>query len=211
MFLNHKIPFLVRIVASLLAALFFPFFAHAANLGVVFTPNPLFSEIDFLPGSKATGTVAVTNNSTTTQEIITEAINVKDAGGLGEALLLTISDSAGLLYTGTLGNFLRGGEVILSTLTRASAKTYTFVIAFNTAAPDAVQGATLGFDLCVGFQGGNRSCGDTVISSEQDTNNGAPGGDGGGRGERGGAVSQLRHGAVRHRGPGSAGSLLPSI
>lgn len=166
-----------------LTAIFLPLFVHAVDsLDVVFTPDPLFSEINFWPGSEATGTVAVTNNSTTTQEIITEAINITDAGGLGAALVVTISDVAGPIYENTLANFLRGGEVALFPLTIGSSKTYEFTITFDEDAPDALQGATLGFDLCVGFRGGNRTCGDTVISGEEDTENGDPPEGGGGSG-----------------------------
>lgn len=158
---------------SVLGALLLPVFASAANLGVVFEATPLFSEINFLPGSSVTRSATVTNNTQVTQDIITEATKVTDTGGLGAVLTLKIADAAGSLYEGKLSDFLRGGEVLLLPLTRASSKTYLFTISFDSDTPNAVQNAALGFDLCIGFKGGTRNCGDTAISSEHTTEDGS--------------------------------------
>ncbi|KKP88672.1 MAG: hypothetical protein UR92_C0001G0051 [Candidatus Nomurabacteria bacterium GW2011_GWA2_35_80] len=50
--------------------------------------------------------------------------------------------------------------------------TYTFEVSFLDSTDNDYQGKSLGFDLCIGFSGGNLQCGDTVVSGED--------GDGGG-------------------------------
>ena len=174
--LNYERLLLVFVIFLL------PFSVFAANLEVAFEKKPLFSESDFLPGDAVVRTVTVINHSTTTQNIITEAINVEDAGGLGAELDLTIKKGTVELFNDTLSEFLRHGAVALSPLAEEASTTYTFFVAFNEDAGNGLQGASLGFDLCVGFEGGNRNCGNTAIGSEQDTNNGNPPIGGGGSG-----------------------------
>ncbi|HCR36358.1 TPA: hypothetical protein DIU22_04970 [Candidatus Woesebacteria bacterium] len=68
-------------------------------------------------------------------------------------------------------DFLSAGPVSLSALDSGST-TYTFEVSFLDSTDNDYQGKSLGFDLCIGFSGGNLQCGDTVVSGED--------GDGGG-------------------------------
>lgn len=153
-------------------------------LSVSFETNPLFSEVNVLPGDGVTKTVTVTNNSGKSQQVITEAINASDDDGLGGALKLIISSNSGEIYGSgkTLGDFLRAGEIKLSTLPAGATKVYSFVVSFGAEADNSAQDGKIGFDLCVGFEGGNTSCGDTEISGEGDDggNNGGDGNNNGG-------------------------------
>jgi len=155
-------------------------------LDVHFQQNPLFSEANFLPGSAVTRTVEVFNNSGASQNIIVEAINAVDTGGLGDKLDLVIKGGGIILYNNKLSTFLRAGEVPLSTLANSANATYSFGVTFASDADNNTQNATLGFDLCVGFSGGTRNCGDTIVGGEGDT-----GSDAGntGNGSNGGTVS----------------------
>jgi len=139
---------------------------HAANLEVDFEADPLFSEVNFLPGNEVTRTVEVTNNSESEQDIIMEAINAVDDDGLGDALELVITEGETTLYDDMLSDFLRAGEVSLSSLSSGDSKTYTFGVTFDDTTGNDVMGAGLSFDLCVGFEGGDTNCGDTVIGNE---------------------------------------------
>ncbi|MBP6884143.1 MAG: hypothetical protein KBC06_02835, partial [Candidatus Pacebacteria bacterium] len=71
-------------------------------LSVSFQNNPLFSEANFLPGSEVVRTVGVTNNSGVSQNVIVEAINAVDEGGLGDQLRLVIRSGETVLYNNTL-------------------------------------------------------------------------------------------------------------
>ena len=141
-------------------------FAVQAPLTVNFSSTPLFSEANFAPGNEVTRTVDVSNNSGSSQNIIVEATNASDGSGLGEKLNLVITEGDVTRYTGKLGAFLRAGEVSLSPLANTANTTYSFGVTFDSNADDSLQNKNLGFDLCVGFQGGQTQCGITVISGE---------------------------------------------
>lgn len=163
-------------------------FAGSALAGAVtplvvqFQNNPLFSEANFLPGSEVVRTVGVTNNSDTSQAVMVEAINVVDTGGLGDKLNLLIQEGGVTKYSGTLGQFLRAGEVALSPLATGVGTTYSFTVTFDSGANNDTQNTTLGFDLCVGFSGGDKRCGNTTVvdggTGTGDTNTGTGGGGG---------------------------------
>ena len=147
-------------------------------LNVIFTPDPLFTKPNFLPNDDAEGIVVVTNNSLESQTIITEAINAFDNDNLGSQLNITIEDISGVLYNDQLSDFLSTtGEVSLGTIASGATRTFTYTVAFTNTNDNDYQEKTLGFDVCVGFLGGNTHCGDTVAGGEIDTD-----GEGGGGG-----------------------------
>ena len=159
--------------------------AYAQNLVVDFQEDPLFSEANFLPGNEVLRTVGVENNSDSTQDIIVEAINVVDDDNFGDVLDLVIKEGGTPIYEGTLGNFLSAGEVPLSSIESSSSTTYSFGVTFNSGANNDTQTNVLGFDLCIGFEGGDTNCGNTVIG-------GGGSGGGGGGGSIGGSSSGRR-------------------
>lgn len=148
-------------------------------LSISFQSNPLFSEANFLPGNEVVRTVGVTNNSSVQQNIIVEAINAVDDGGLGDKLHLIIRAGETVLYNNTLGAFLRAGRVPLSTISSLGNTTYSFGVTFDGDANNDTQNAVLGFDLCIGFRDGDKHCGSTTVGGERDTG-GETGGDSGG-------------------------------
>ena len=113
-----------------------------------------------------------------------EAINAVDSDGLGDELDLVISENSIELHSGTLGDFMRIGEISLSTLVSTETTTYTLSVSFKEGADNFTQSGVLGFDLCVGFLGGDSNCGDTVIGGEGET-----GDEGSGNGTNGGTIS----------------------
>ena len=141
------------------------------RLEVDFEPDPLFGAENFLPADVANGTITVINNSGEEQDVLVEAINAIDDEGLGDELVLTISEGTNILYDesdGTFGDFLRAGELPLSALPAGGQTTYSFEVEF-TEESTGPQGAFIGFDICVGFEGGDILCGDTVIGDEDET------------------------------------------
>lgn len=138
-----------------------PFVVSAqAPLEVVFTPDPLFAEGNFLPLDDSVGTAEVTNNSGETQTVLAAAVNTSDPDGLGDLLNILINDTGGNLFMGTLSDFFAAGEVNLGVLLDSDSETYTFTVSFINTEDNSHQGKSLGFDVCVGFEGGNLSCGD---------------------------------------------------
>lgn len=179
--------FIKNLILSGLAVIMLLSFASsvlADNLDVTFTPNPLFNEVNFLPNDDTEGTVEVKNNSDTLQTIITEAINASDNNNLGSQLLITIKDIDGVIYNDQLSDFLStAGEVSLGTITSGATRTFTYTVVFINTDDNNYQEKTIGFDVCVGFQGGNTHCGDTVVGGENNTGGGGrEGGSSGGGG-----------------------------
>ena len=156
-------------------------------LDVEFIPNPLFEKLNFLPGDRVTGTVTVTNKSSTTQDVLVETINASDDGNLGDKLRLVITEGGTERYNNMLGEFLTASEVYLSELSGNSSTTYLFSVTFEDDAGNDLQEKGLGFDLCVGFEGGTMHCGDTIVGDEDGETEdggtiipGSPAGGGGG-------------------------------
>ena len=158
--------------------------ADSPRLEVVFNPKPLFEKLNFLPGDNTSGTITVTNNSGESQQIITESINGIDPDGLGSALKLRIfKNNVPDFYNNSLGDFLSSaGEVSLSALSDGETAVYTYEVIFGEDVEE-YQNATLGFDICVGFEDENgRACGNTVIGDDEDDEGDIITGSGGGGG-----------------------------
>ena len=151
-----------------------------APLDVQFVPDPLFNQPNFLPLDVASGTATVTNNSDATQTILTEAINISDSDNFGSLLHLKI-EGGSVLFDDSLANFFSSaGEIPLGTISNGESKIFTYTISFIDSNDNSYQGKTLGFDICVGFEGGTQHCGDTVIGEEGGDGDGDGGGGGGG-------------------------------
>lgn len=153
-------------------------FADTPPLSVQFVQDPLFDKPNFLPEDEASGTVTVTNNSGSSQTILTEANHVLDNDHFGNLLNLKIVGTSGTLFDNTLAYFLTtAGEYSLGTIANGETKTFTYTVTFINSSDNSYQGKTLGFDVCVGFQGGNATnCGNTAIGNE---NGGGGGGSSG--------------------------------
>ena len=137
-------------------------------LDVQFVPDPLFVKPNFLPLDETYGTATVSNNSGATQTILTEANHVLDNDHFGNLLKLKIVGASGTLFDNTLAYFFTtAGEYSLGTIETGETKTFTYTVTFINSNDNSYQGKTLGFDVCIGFQGGNATdCGNTAIGNE---------------------------------------------
>jgi len=138
--------------------LLLPGFAHAAGLSVIFEQDPLFSDINVAPGMSVSRTAEVNNGNTSTESIEMEAINVTDANNFGDALTLTVTEGATTVYSSSLTGFFNNGQQALSSLAAGATTTYTFTMEFASTSANEFQNVTVGFDLCIGFEGGSVSC-----------------------------------------------------
>lgn len=157
-----------------------------APLDVQFIPDPLFNQPNFLPLDEVSGNVTVANNSGTAQNILTEAINISDGNNFGSLLNLKIEGDSTTYFNNSLADFFStAGEVPLGVVADGGSRIFTYTISFINSSDNSYQGKTLGFDVCVGFEGGTSHCGDTVIGDEDDTD--GEGGNGGGGGTSSGS------------------------
>ncbi len=128
--------------------------AASDDLVVEFERSPLFEEANFLPGDSVSRWIKVTNNTSETKRIATEAINVSDPDNLGDVLAFQIKEGEDLLFSGTLSDFFEAGELFLSQLEGNGSQTqYDFIVTFFPEASENYQGKSLSFDILIGFQG----------------------------------------------------------
>jgi len=155
---HRKIIFAIAVISGILLFGTNVFATPVDPLVVVFQPNPLFNQVNFLPGDTVTGSATVANNSGQAQKIGTQAVNVNnpDHSGyrLGDVMHLQITQGTNTLYNGTLSQFFSAGEIYLSDLVGSGANTtYYYSITLDSNSGDNYQGLGLGFDISVGFFG----------------------------------------------------------
>ncbi|MDD5433728.1 MAG: hypothetical protein PHE77_03720 [Candidatus Pacebacteria bacterium] len=132
----------------------------AAGLVVQFENQPLFKEANFLPGDGITRFIKVQNNDTVSHKIIVETINETDPDNFAKELNLVIKKGSDVLYSNTLKEFFDTGEYYLEDLTNGSQAQYDFTISFKENTGNEFQEKSLGFDILIGFQGGEQSNGE---------------------------------------------------
>ena len=170
---NFLTILILPIAVVTMAGSFAPHAYAVTPLVVDFDPDPLFDEANFLPLDETFGTVTVTNDSGTDQTILTEAINVSDDDNFGSLLHLTIVGSSGTLFDDSLADFFStAGEAPLGAILNGESKVFTYTVSFINSSDNSYQGKMLGFDICVGFEGGATHCGDTIVGGENDTDGG---------------------------------------
>jgi len=140
--------------AILAANLFLAAPVLAVNkLVIQFESEPLFSDINFLPGQEIFRWVKVTNNTDEVKYIAAEAID-SSGNDLSAVLNLEIKEKGGLvLFSGALLDFYNSGETFLSSVSPGSVSEYVFRISFPEDTGNAWQGKTTSFDILVGPQG----------------------------------------------------------
>lgn len=139
--------------------------AFAANppLSVTFSSTPLFNIDNFLPRDEAHANIIVGNSDTILRSAYVEAINIFNSDDLANQMNLKIFEGLTEIYNDNFGTFLNAGPVFLSDIGASGSKTYNLKITFlESSSNNNYQGKTLGFDICVGFAGGNQTCTDTI-------------------------------------------------
>jgi hypothetical protein len=128
--------------------------AAVKDLVILFEQDPLFNQANFLPGESVSRWVKVTNNSTVTKRIATEAISVNDPDRLGDVLNLEIKEGGTTRYNDAFSKFFTGGDIYLSSLNGSGTQTqYDFIVTFYPGTQNPFQGKSLSFDILIGFQG----------------------------------------------------------
>lgn len=149
-------------------------------LTAVFNPNPLFSENNFLPGDVKQASVTINNNFPENQEVYIEAVNVKNDDGLADQIRIKILENSSVIYNENFEDFLNAGPVPLSSISAGGSKTYKLEAVLLENSQNDYQGKTLGFDICVGFAGGNSNCTNDIVISQENNSGGGSSGSGSG-------------------------------
>ena len=166
-------------------ASFVPAVALASDLDVSFQAMPLFSEADVKPGDSVSRTFTVTNNGSEDEDVYVSVENISIPGtgsNLADVMMLTIENGSGTYYTGSFTDFFGDAPIMLSTLAPSADKTYTMTASLADTVGNPYQSTTFGFDLVVGFVGGD---------STTDNGGGSNGGGSNGGGSTGGTSFSL--------------------
>lgn len=175
---------LVPLVLATLGLLSVHTTALAQVISVDFGGGALFDETGLLPGDTKTQSFIVENHSGESQNVGLRTINESDSG-LASAIDVRISSGASYYFSGTLRELfdIDTNYIELGVLPQNDSKTFSMSATFRPSAGDDYQNKSAGFDICVGFVGGEENC---VMSTSE------PGGQnpGSGGGSQGGGSQQ---------------------
>lgn len=148
-----------------------------AQISVNFSPNPLFEISNFLPGDIASGKIEITNSGDVDRDAYIEAVNVSNSDNLASQMKLKILDSSNQeIYNDNFANFLNIGPIKLENISTGDTGSYILEVSFIEDSDNDYQDKNLGFDICVGFAGGNEYCTNEVdVSDENETGSGSSG------------------------------------
>lgn len=149
---HFSLPLIAISGFALVFGLSVPNFAQAA-LAVTFEAAPLFVHANVLPGDAVTRTVTVTNTGTEPEEIVFSLENTF-SDGLATVMEMAVTSGADVYVDTTFSEIFDWGEVDLGTLPGQSSKTYDFTAFLNANVGNPYQLTELGFDLLIGFSGG---------------------------------------------------------
>ena len=131
------------------------------DLSVIFNPDPLFNETNFVPGDVSTATATVTNNSSETKKIgISGEVTGASITSLANALDFKVSENGTVLYgdgssTGakTLEDFFEDSPngIYLSDLGPGQSATYTLTATFLPKSGNQYQATYTKFNFDIGF------------------------------------------------------------
>ena len=125
-------------------------FANAQVL-VDFVPDPLFSEVNYLPGDMVEGRYAVIKNTGT--EVVDLGLSINNmTGELSQAVQMSIFSDLdnSLVWAGTLSQLANNQVVTLGKLVPNEEKKFNFIAEFLPSADNSYQSSYLSFDIIIG-------------------------------------------------------------
>lgn len=129
--------------------------AAQATLEVDYEERPLFLDADVKPGDSTTRTVTVTNNGELPEAVYMNFINEFDTG-LAEVMELAVTYDGTSYFDDVFTEAFATSPVGLGTLSPGDTQTYTFTASLDTSVGNDYQESRLGFDLVIGFAGGEQ-------------------------------------------------------
>jgi len=145
------------IYSVILALTFFGFSGNVLAVPVQvahFQTTPLFSQINFAPGSVVSRSVIFSNLTPDSHSAFVKAKDVLNQSqpNLGDAVELTIKDGDTVLYDDTFTNFFSMSEVVLPQVPSHSSMTIDFVVTFKLESGNEYQKSTMSFTLEAGLE-----------------------------------------------------------
>ncbi len=129
---------------------------------VQFEQQPLFNNINFVPGDIATRWIRLSNLTSSPHRVILRAINITDVGNLKEAVSLKIKQGDIVLYDNTFTDLFNHSEIILSQVPENSSVQFDLIATFYPSSGNEYQDSILGFNLQIGFEDTGEMADDTT-------------------------------------------------
>lgn len=127
-----------------------PSFAQSSM--VSFQSNPLFADLNIIPGDKTTKWVSVNNTSGENLNAKVVVDYYEDNDSLASQMNILINSGADIFYEDSLANFFSDGEANLSSVLADSSKVYDFTISFLDEAGNDYQGKSMNFDISISLE-----------------------------------------------------------
>ena len=127
-----------------------------SSIAVSFQAQPLFLDADVKPGDSTTRTVEVENQGTDSESVFVSIQNEFDEGGLSSVMQLSIVADGVEYFVGNFADFFSTTPVPLGSLSGGGNRTYEFIASLPTSVGNQYQETQFGFDLIVGFVGGEQ-------------------------------------------------------
>lgn len=144
----------LAIIAVFAIVIFFGIYSTAGAQpldNIIFENEPLFSEVNFLPGEEITRWVRVTNVAENSRTVAARVDAFNDPDFLGGQLDISIKQGGTVLYAKTLTDFFNDGEIIFSSINPGETAQFDFNVIFKPATGNAYMLKSLTFDILVGF------------------------------------------------------------
>lgn len=126
-----------------------------STLDVDFENDPLFLNANVTPGDSTTRTVTVTNNGELPEAVYMDFQGTFDTG-LAGAMVLAVDHDGTSYFSDTFADAFATSPTGLGTLGPGDTKTYTFTASLDTNSGNEHQESELGFELIIGFAGGEQ-------------------------------------------------------
>lgn len=143
-----------------------PSVVGAANIEVLFSPDPLFNETNYRPGNKVEDRFAeVTNYTNEPQQVVLGVHGVvSDSEDMLVGLNILVYQNSSLVWSGSLDDLRRIDFASLLVLGARDTARYDFAAEMKTDLANDAQGGRVQFDLWIGFATEN-SEGQTIITT----------------------------------------------
>lgn len=138
---------------GLLLWLVLPLSVLASDIEVVFEATPLFSNANIIPGDSVARTITVTNNTPNSQPVYFTFDNFFDTG-LAEVMNFTIEADSTKYFDDSLDELQRITPLSLLSLPAGDSVTFILTASLPDTVGNLYQVTTVGFDIIIGFVGG---------------------------------------------------------
>lgn len=148
-----------KIILLVLVCVLMPQIA-LAKFSVMFEDDPLFFEVNILPGDEYAEYIRVFNSDIKLREVYMKAENLSDTEELGTKLQFdtVVRGTNASVYSGPMSDFVSGDWIQLPYLNAREEEYYDLTVKFDSASGNEYQKTSLSFDVVMRSESDQGSC-----------------------------------------------------